>query len=150
MIEITVFLILMALGYTVGTHQEKKHYRSIEQRENHYASLPVVSSRNVASEKEVTEVQLVEGSVVIAVDYFKVFAAGLKTLFGGAIVNYETLVDRARREAILRMKQKAYAKGADLILNLRIETSRVGSGANSKRGLASIEAIAYGTAVKFQ
>ncbi|MFT6733724.1 MAG: hypothetical protein ACJAS9_001914 [Polaribacter sp.] len=42
-------------------------------------------------------------------DYFKRFLAGLRNIFGGRVVTYESLVDRARREAILRMKEKCPA-----------------------------------------
>jgi uncharacterized protein YbjQ (UPF0145 family) len=47
----------------------------------------------------------VSGSVVVSVDYFKRFLAGLRTLVGGRVTSYETLLDRARREAILRCKE---------------------------------------------
>ena len=47
-------------------------------------------------------------------------------MFGGRVSAYETLVDRARREAILRMKEEA--KGADIILNMRLETSSISKG----------------------
>ena len=54
-------------------------------------------------------------------------------------------MDRARREAILRMKEQA--EKAHVILNVRIETSTIGKSANRRKTIGSIEAIAYGTAV---
>jgi uncharacterized protein YbjQ (UPF0145 family) len=57
------------------------------------------------------------------------------------------LVDRARREAILRMKQQARNLGAGMIINMRLETSTIGRSANKKKRIGSIEAIAYGTAI---
>jgi uncharacterized protein YbjQ (UPF0145 family) len=83
--------------------------------------------------------------VVISLDYFKRILAGLRNIFGGEISSYETLIDRARREAILRMKERS--KGASIILNVRIETSSIGQSANQRKTVGSIEAIAYGTAV---
>ncbi len=53
------------------------------------------------------------GSVVIATDYFKVFAAGLRNLFGGEMKTYRTLMGRARREAIVRMLEQAQELGGD-------------------------------------
>ena len=54
------------------------------------------------------------------------------------------LVDRGRREAILRMKEQC--ADADLIVNLRIETSRISKGAK-RRSLGTVEVFAYGTAL---
>ena len=74
--------------------------------------------------------------------------ASLRNIFGGKVAAYESLVDRARREAVLRMKEKA--PNADIVLNTRIETSTIGRSANSRRSIGSIEAIAYGTAVSYR
>ncbi|HBH31674.1 MAG TPA: hypothetical protein DDX81_07200, partial [Desulfofustis sp.] len=79
--------------------------------------------------------------------YFKRLLAILRNIFGGAVTSYESLVDRARREAILRMKEAARQQGAALVINLRLETSAIGQQANRKRQVGSVEAIAYGTAI---
>ena len=39
---------------------------------------------------------------------------------------------------------------ADIILNLRIETSAIGNSANRRKAIGSIEAIAYGTAITYK
>lgn len=146
MAELIIIIGLIALGYFAGTMAETRHYRSIIERERRFLNLPVVTGENLLDEKaEVEKAELVSGSAVISLDYFKRILAGLRNLFGGEVSAYETLIDRARREAILRMKETA--QEADIILNLRIETSRIGQSANRRRGLGSVEAIAYGTAV---
>ena len=73
-------------------------------------------------------------------------SAGLRNFFGGRVSAYETLVDRARREATLRMKQQADAWGADTICNVRIETSSISKGAKGRVG--AVEVYAYGTALR--
>jgi uncharacterized protein YbjQ (UPF0145 family) len=90
----------------------------------------------------------VQGSAVISIDYFKRMLAALRNIVGGEVKSYETLVDRARREATLRMKEMAW--DADIILNLRIETSAIGNSANRRKAVGSIEAIAYGTAITYK
>ena len=146
--DLTVFLVLLALGYGAGTWAEKRHYRSIMEREERFLTLPVSTTKNVElDDTKVERAVLVVGSVVISVDYFKRLLAGLRNIFGGTIKSYETLLDRARREALLRMKEKAH--GASMIINVRIETSTVGKRA-FKGKLGSIEAIAYGTAIKMK
>jgi uncharacterized protein YbjQ (UPF0145 family) len=143
---IILFLILMTVGYAAGRMAEKKHYQSIETREQQFLSLPTVTLKHApANGREVKKVTLVSGSVVISVDYFKRFLAGLRNFFGGRVTSYESLIDRARREAILRMKEMS--KGADIIMNLRLETSSISKG--RKKAIGSIEVLAYGTAITY-
>jgi len=54
----------------------------------------------------------VSGNVVIAMDYFKKIIANLKSLVGGSLDSYETMLERARREAIVRMLKQADELGA--------------------------------------
>ena len=88
---------------------------------------------------------MVQGNVVISIDYFKRFLAGLRMIFGGRIRAYESLVDRARREALLRMRRAARDMGAAYVFNVRMETASISKGANNAIG--SVEVVAYGTAI---
>jgi len=147
--EFTIFLTLLALGFFAGSLAETRHYRSIRAREEKLRSLPVVTGEDFVDEQsEVAAARLVSGSVVVSVDYFKRVLASLRNIFGGEVKTYLTLVDRGRREAVLRMKEKA--RTADVIVNLRIETSVIGQSANRKNALGSIEVVAYGTAVSYR
>jgi len=148
MVDLIIFLILIAVGYIAGTLAEKRHYRSIRKRENTFLNLPAVTMKDVdyPSEK-VKSAQMVYGSAVISIDYFKRMLAGLRNIFGGTVKSYETLIDRARREALLRMKEMA--GGATVIVNVRIETSTIGKRAN-KKSVGCLEAMAYGTALTIE
>ncbi len=146
MYELGLFLILLLLGYLFGRRREAQHYRSIREREAALIHLPVSDLRRPMAPERVVKSRFVGGSVVISIDYFKRFMAGLYNLVGGNVVTYETLVDRARREAILRMKESA--RDADEIINLRIETSPVSQDANGG-SVGSVEVYAYGTALKY-
>ena len=139
------FLILMALGYGVGTFAEKRHYKSIIKREKELINMPAVTLKTAhITPDQIASARLVYGNAVISIDYFKKILAGLRNIFGGRVKSYESLVDRARREAVLRMKEMA--ADADVIVNMRIETASVGKQAN-KKGVGCLEAIAYGTAI---
>ncbi len=48
---------------------------------------------------------------------------------------------------MLRMKESAIAWGATQILNVRLETSNIGS-QGGEQGLVAIEVIVYGTGIK--
>ncbi len=144
MIELYVFLALIVIGYFVGQYLERRHYRSIHRREGELVSLVTTSSKHPIGEiSPSVRTELVKGTCVISIDYFKRFVAGLRLLFGGNVRSYETLVDRARREAVLRLKESC--ADASQIVNLRIETSSITKGRGNDVG--SIEVLAYATAL---
>ena len=146
--DFIIFIVLMLLGYGFGTWAEKRHYKSIEEREIKYQKLPTIALKHpLPQQGRVVQTKLAAGNVVISVDYFKRFLASLRNIFGGRVSSYETLVDRARREAILRMK--ASCPGATQIINVRLETSSLSK--NTKKGsIGSIEVFAYGTAITYR
>ena len=88
------------------------------------------------------------GSVVVSIDYFKRIWAALRTILGGRVRAYETVLDRGRREAILRMKEEAARFGAQAVVNVRIETSQLSNVNDKNKGIGACEILAYGTAVK--
>lgn len=143
--QIIWVLALLVIGYFIGTYLERKHYRSILQREQELRAMPVVASKVLPPDAEVYTQELVMGNVTISVDYFKRFLATLHNFFGGRVSSYESLLDRARREAILRMKSDAMSKQASLILNVKYETASIYKGSGSNIG--SVEVLAYGTAL---
>ncbi len=146
LVSITIFLGLIALGYFAGSRAERRHYQSIREREEEFLHLPAVTLKAVSDPETVERSLLVTGSAVISVDYFKRFLAGLRSLVGGRIKSYESLLDRARREAILRMKEEA--RGADAIVNMRIETTSISKGSMKRNeSVSTVEALAYGTAL---
>jgi len=140
------FLILLALGYGFGRYAEKKHYKSIMERERIFrGKMLLIPSKHPPVEFGPQNSQLVSGSVVISVDYFKRLLAALRNFFGGRVKSYETLLDRARREAILRMQQQAKELGANTVLNIKLETASISKG--RKDTVGSVEVLAYGTAM---
>ncbi len=142
MYDILFFLLLIMIGYIFGTIIEKRHFKSLDEREEAILSLPTIALKKPLNPENITAVKLVNGSVVISIDFFKKFVAGLINFFGGNITVYETLLDRARREAILRMKESA--KDASEIINIKIETSSITKNA---KGVGAVEVFAYGTAI---
>ena len=146
--EFITFLVLMLLGYGFGTWAESRHYKSIQEREAKFQKLPTIALKHPLPQPgRVVKVKLASGNVVISVDYFKRFLASLRNIFGGRVSSYETLVDRARREATLRMKESC--PGATQIINVRLETASISK--NSKKGsIVSIEVFAYGTALTYR
>ena len=148
MFDLILFLTLLTLGNVVGQWKEKRHYESIRAREKQYAKVLTFATRYPPDVNTPQDCLLVSGSVVVASDYFKQIVAGLKTLFGGRLTSYETLLDRARREAVLRLKQEALQKGSTLVINIKFETTNIGGG--NEQGMPIVQVIAYGTALRPQ
>ncbi len=90
--------------------------------------------------KEVVEVKgLVRGSTIRAKHVGKDIAAAFKNLAGGELHSYNEMLIEARQIAIGRMVEDAEAKGANVIIGMRLMSSSVMNGA--------AEMVAYGTAV---
>ena len=139
------FLFFVVAGVS-GTIIERRHYRSIRDREAATADLPVVTLRTLDGTRPVADARLVTASVVISHDNFKRFLAQLRKIFGGSLRSYESLLDRARREAVLRLK--AECPDAHIVMNLRLDTANIAN-TQGKKGLGAIEVVASGTAVRF-
>ena len=137
--------VLMPVGYFFGKRDEKKHYRSIIEREKKYCHILLFNEKRPPVLVAGQPFALVHGSAVISGDHFKQVVAMLKNLLGGRLTTYETMLDRGRREAILRMKEKADAMGATMIFNVSMQTTTLGQ-KTGKHGLACAEIMAYGTA----
>lgn len=141
-----VFLVI--LGFIVGRYQEHRHWDSIRKRESQYKNRIFVSNKKeIPADIKVKESFLCVGCVVIASDYYKTFAARLKSLIGGHLRTLETLLQRGRKEAVLRAIEDAQRRGATLIVNLRIETTTIGRASRRGKGLPMAEVLAYGTAI---
>lgn len=136
---------LLAVGFFTGRYLEKRHYASILSRETAPGQVMVFAARVPPEMAPPPATRLVTGSVVISSDYFKRFIAGLRMIVGGRLNTYESLLDRARREALLRMREQAKSLGATQIFNVKLETMSI---AGQRQGdIAALEILAYGTAV---
>lgn len=141
LIQVLGVVALLILGYFFGRVAEQRHYKRIIRREAEMQYLPVVATRYPPVDREYRQ-QLVAGNVVIASDYFKSFLANLINIFGGRVTPFESMLDRARRESILRMKYDAIHLNAAYVFNVKFDTTRIATGK-----VAAMEVVAYGTAM---
>jgi uncharacterized protein YbjQ (UPF0145 family) len=143
-IFIPLFMVLVCM--LIGKGIELHHFKRLAEREQQFSNIIVTNLKTIPPQYAKAQSFLVMGSAVIATDYFKVFAAGLRTLFGGEMKSYVTLMERARREAVLRMLEQAAQQGASAVWNIRYETSTTQGQQRKKPG--GVEILAYGTALK--
>lgn len=137
--KIGITLVLFIIGWSFGRHIERKHLNELEQNERLLAHIRIDTNKFQSSEHHG---QLVNSNVVISHDYFKYIIANIQNFFGGRLTTYESVVDRARREAVVRLKREAEKMGADHIMGLRLSTTEMGM----QGGM--VEVFAYGTAIQ--
>ena len=65
--------------------------------------------------------------------------AGLRSIFGGEITEYTSLLEQARRHAVDRMVKNTQVMGGNAIVMMRFDSSEIGQ--------TMSEIVAYGTAV---
>ncbi len=140
-------LVFVGLGYTIGRWREQSHLKSLAIREEALGHIMVTDLKTIAHPETASSGCLVMGEAVIATDYFKSIATQLRNLIGGEMKSMQALVDRARREAIVRMLEQADRAGATEVHNVRLETSNIRSATSRKKAAISVEMLAFGTAV---
>ena len=143
--ELLFALALLVVAYFTGKVAERRHYLSIQEREERWLTIPATTTKHLPELPAVASANLAVGSVVVSVDHFKRFLAAFRRVFGGEMKSYSSVIDRGRREAILRMKESH--PDADMFLNCRLETSSISKGRGKAVGCA--EVLAYSTAVRF-
>ena len=137
---------LIVIGRIVGASIERKHFADIAEREAEFRNQPALSIKQSDAPHPVRTASLASGSVVVSIDHFKRFVSAFRMIVGGEVRSYSSLIERARREAVLRMKESQ--PNADAYLNTRIETSTIAS-TQGDEGMGTIEVLAYGTAVHY-
>ena len=112
---------------------------------------PYISfQKNVLNNKQIIDSKLVSGCAVIACDGFKYFLSNIISFFGGNLSTYESVLDRARREAMLRMREEGIKCHARIIVNVKLETIMINDNEQNKKQAPQVCVLAYGTAVNYE
>jgi uncharacterized protein YbjQ (UPF0145 family) len=101
----------------------------------------LVTTMNDVPGHEVQEVYgEVFGLIVRSRNMFSNIGASFRTIFGGEVAGYTTLLSDSRQQAVDRLRQAAKDKGANAVMAMRFDTTEIGGIMN--------EVAAYGTAVR--
>ena len=143
-----LLIIIICVCCITGKIFEKNHYKSIRNREIMLIRKPYLTYGNkILDNKQIEMVTLVTSDVVIGCDKFSALIANLKNIFGGNVPSLESILDRGRREALLRMREKAYDMGANIVINVKYESVSLMPIEYNSDPLISM--TAYGTAIKY-
>jgi len=99
----------------------------------------VTTTENIAGYRVLQVKGQVFGVVVRSRGLAGNIMAGLRSIIGGEITEYTSLLEEARRHAIDRMVKNASAMGANAIVMMRYDSAEMGQ--------TMSEIVAYGTAV---
>ncbi|MFQ6605451.1 MAG: YbjQ family protein [Fidelibacterota bacterium] len=102
----------------------------------------IATTEQVAGYDITDHLGIVVGNTIRAKNIGRDLKAVLRTVVGGEIKEYTSLMAEAREQALMRLKEKAEVLGADAVIGLRFQTSMVMAGAS--------ELLVYGNAVKLQ
>lgn len=142
--------VVLFVGWLVGHLSETKHERSLAAREEALKDIETTDLRNPPGFAGAEgPCSLVSGEAVVASDTFKTWVFGLKNIVGGESETFTRLFDRARREALLRMKERARELGCDAVCNVRFDSADIGGNATSdakKKNSNMAVALVSGTA----
>ena len=146
LVNLWVPLLLIVLAWFTGRYAERRHFQRLRRREAQLGLMLVTDVKSFPGGADPARGgRLVMGQVVVASDYLKSFLAALRKIFGGELKSFESLMERARREATLRMMEEAHRQGHDAVCNFRLDFSDIGSMSNNKGG-AMVEVFVSGTA----
>ena len=141
-----VIIVMLAIGLFVGRTVERRHFRSLAERESQLQGMLITQDKSYLEPTSQLAPTMFTAEVVIASDPLKSFLSGWRNIFGGEMRSYVTLVERARREALLRVVEQARAMGYNAICNVRLNTADIGGNVGRKgipMGAIMASATAY-------
>jgi uncharacterized protein YbjQ (UPF0145 family) len=147
-----VFFPLMCIACSIWI--ESSHFKALANAEKELSDMLLSDLKTLPPNWNPSGAVFICENVVIANDYFKTFLWFFRKIIGGRSRSFERLVERGRREVTIRLLRKAKECGANVVWNVRYETSIVrtnyswagGGNNNSTKSMAGVEIIAYGTA----
>lgn len=102
----------------------------------------VVTTNDLAGYKIIETYGEVFGLIVRSRNIFSNVGASFRTIFGGEVKGYTTLLSDSREHALARLKQAAKDRGANAVLAMRFDSGDIGGIMN--------EVAAYGTAARIE
>lgn len=144
-ISVGPIIFWFVLSWIYGSRLIRKQWQEVLEAERVFARRPETSLRTIPNPESIAEIRFVIGNAAISPGNFNRWLAGIKSWFGGELHNYTKLVDLARRQALVRMKE--VFPEADLYANCKIETSYIDH--PKGRGILCVEVSAAATGVRY-
>jgi uncharacterized protein YbjQ (UPF0145 family) len=88
-------------------------------------SVIIVTTNDIPGYEVVQVLGEVFGLIVRARNVFSNFGASLRTLFGGEVGGYTTLLTDSRNQAIERLRLAAFERGGNAVLAMRFDCNEI-------------------------
>lgn len=103
----------------------------------------ILSTTNNLDNQPVKEyIGIVTGEVIIGANIFKDLFAGIRDIVGGRSSSYEQVLQEAKDNALIEMKERARAMGAHAVIGVDLDYETIGANGSM------IMVTASGTAVR--
>lgn len=140
-------LVMLAFAWSMGVWITRRHETDLAQRELAVAHIYVHNTGRLQDAVLGPHPPvMVTSEVTLGVDHFRGFLGQWKSLFGGQVRSYQMVLDRARREVVMRMLEQTHALGYNALANVRIDFADISGSALRRRKAADISVLASGTA----
>jgi uncharacterized protein YbjQ (UPF0145 family) len=147
LIKLFPFLLLLALGLFVGGYIERRHFRQLDEREAANESFLITQLKSYPfAVAGPSAPSIFFGEAVISSDYLKSFLGGLRKIFGGEMLSYQSLLVRARREALQRLVEEARQQGYNAVCNVRYYSTDIAGASKSRKKAVMVTLLASATA----
>ena len=103
----------------------------------------ITTSSNIEGAEIIDYLEPVTAHLVIGMNFFKDVFSGLTDFFGGNSSSYQNTLNRINNEAIQLLKTKAKEKGANCVIDLKIDNDEI-----SAQSKSMLMVTAIGMAVK--
>ena len=103
------------------------------------SDFPIVTTESLPGYRILKICGIATGATVRTRDFTKDMASAFKTIIGGELTHYTSLLQESRQEALDRMRESASKMDANAVICARLVTSNIAPTAS--------EVMAYGTAV---
>lgn len=149
--DFIVFLVIPAAvllaAWIIGNLITAHHEESLKRRQEDVAHIRVTNMKtlidSVAGDRPPA---LITGEVTMGIDHFRGFLGKLKNIFGGEVRSYQTTLDRARREVVMRLIEEAHKLGYDAVANMRIDFADISGNATRSQKASSVSILGSATA----
>lgn len=150
-IQIVFFLfLLLVCGFIIGRYQERTHLKNLDEREANNDDMTITQLKDFPGGCDPAKTpKAITKEVVIGSDYLKRFLMTFKHILGGELTSYESLILRARREALQRIVEQARHEGYNAVCNVRMYMTYLGgSPSSNQKNMTIAEIMVVGTAYR--
>lgn len=149
---IVATLFVPMTSWAIGRWYQGGLLRSLEAIEQQsgkgYGDAMLVSYQKKQETMAAEYTTLLMANVVVGPSWGQMFLMWYKSLFGGSLPSYASVLEYGRREALQRLKAQARERGCTSVVNMRIETSVISTSKGNNSNSSSVEFLAYGTGVR--